>query len=357
MPFFPDATAFRRLVDGSLQGLAPALGRICLGGLELPYTAIVAARNLAYDWQLVPLEQVTAPVISIGNITLGGTGKTPLVAWLARKLVGLGYRPAIVSRGYGAARGEVSDEAAELAILLPGVLHRAARRRSRAAREAIAAEADVILLDDGFQHRRLARGLDLVAIDATDPFGCGRVFPRGLLREPLRGIARARGIILTRSDQVSAEQRTAIRAALTNGLGHRMPQVWAEARHRPVGWRTPAGEQLPLDALRSGSVVAFAGIGNPDAFVDSLRRVTDQIKAVRRFPDHHRYTAAECEGLASWARTTAADWAVTTLKDLVKIPGGSLGGIPLVALEISLELTCGEDAILDLVRHALASPK
>ena len=345
MGLVPDAESFKRLVDGTTRGPVAGLARAGLAALALPYGLAVACRNAAYDRGLLSVARAAVPVISIGNLTLGGTGKTPLVAWAAALLARHGRRPAIVSRGYSAARGERGDEAAELALLLPDVPHVADRDRVAAVARAVAGGADAVVLDDGFQHRRLARDLDVVAVDATDPFGCGRLFPRGLLREPLRGLARGQAVILTRSSAVDADRRAAIRAALTAARGGAPPLLWAEADHRPVGLRDAAGATRPLAALRGSRVFAFAGIGNPSAFRAAVEPLAAEVVGFRPLPDHHPYTPADLEALGRAASAARADLAVTTLKDLVKVRREALGGVPLVALEIAIGFAFGAEAV------------
>jgi tetraacyldisaccharide 4'-kinase len=353
MPVLPDAAAFRRLVDGSQRGAAATLARAGLAALALPYAAAVTIRNAAYDRGIAATRRAAVPVVSVGNLTLGGTGKTPLVAWVAGRCVAAGRRPAIVSRGYGAARGQTSDEAAELALVLPAVPHVADRDRVAAAAEAMARGADAIVLDDGFQHRRLARDLDIVAVDATDPFGCGHIFPRGLLREPLAGLRRAHAVVLTRADAVDADRRRALMAALGDICHRSGPQVWAEATHAPRRLRTATNEHLPLDALRGRPVAAFCGIGNPAAFRLALERLGADLIDFKTYPDHHAYSAADAAALVSWATAARADLVVTTLKDLVKVRTESLGGIRLAALEIAIEFLGGEAGLEALVRRAV----
>jgi tetraacyldisaccharide 4'-kinase len=340
MSLLPDAASFKRLVDGSASGLAAGALRCALRGLAAPYGVVVRGRNRAFDLGLLPIHSCPAPVICIGNLSLGGTGKTPLVAWAARHLVGLGMRPAIVSRGYGARRGQASDEAAELGLLMPGVPHVADANRVAAARRAVATGANAIVLDDGFQHRRLARDLDIVAVDATDPFGCGFLFPRGLLREPLRSLARADAVVLTRSTLVTTERRAEIRETLARHVGS-PPPVWAEATHRPVALRQSGGGTLPLESLRGRRIVACAGIGNPDAFRRSLEHLGADVAAFRAFADHHAYGVEDLDTLTAWARREQATMLVTTLKDLVKIDRDSLADIPVAAVEIAIEFTAG----------------
>jgi tetraacyldisaccharide 4'-kinase len=338
MTLLPDAEAFKRLVDGSARGVGPTLTRLALAGIAAPYGLVVGCRNLAYDHGLLPAVRGPVPVVSVGNLTLGGTGKTPLVAWLARVVAGHGLQPAIVSRGYGAARGDRSDEAAELAILLPHVPHVADRDRVAGVRTAAAAGAEVALLDDGFQHRRLARDLDIVAVDATDPWGGDHLFPRGLLREPLAGLGRAQAVVLTRATAVDPRRRIEIRRRLERACRGTRPQLWLEASHRPVHLRSAAAHTEPLERLAHARVAAFAGIGNPGAFRMTLENLGAHIVGFRPFPDHHAYTAVDLHALRDWAAGLHADLLVTTLKDLVKVRADRLGDVPLFALEIALEI-------------------
>jgi tetraacyldisaccharide 4'-kinase len=313
----------------------------------------VAARNAAYHAGWLAVDSASVPVVSVGNLTLGGTGKTPLVAWVARQLAAAGVPPAIVSRGYGAKPGETSDEAAELAILLPDVPHVANRSRAAGARTAASLGARVIVLDDGFQHRRLARDLDIVAIDATDPFGCDRLFPRGLLREPVAGLARAGGVVLTRADAVDEDRRRQIRATVERACGA-PPTAWAEAVHRPARLRRFSGPTLPLADLRGQRVFAAAGIGNPAAFRRTLGTLGPSIAGCRWFADHHAYADQDLEEVAAAGRDAGCDLIVTTLKDLVKIRSDELAGLPVVALEIALEMISGGDDIGAAIDRAIA---
>lgn len=349
MGMLPDAETFKRLVDGTTAGPAAAAARAALAAIAVPYGLAVTARNAAYDRGLLGAARVAAPVISVGNLTLGGTGKTPLVAWVVRHILDQGRTPAVVSRGYAARPGERSDEAAELALVIPGMRHVADRDRVAGSRTAIAAGSDTIVLDDGFQHRRLHRDLDIVAIDATDPFGCGRLFPRGLLREPLAGLARAQAVVLTRASSVSAARRAEIRGALADSCAGRLPAVWMETEHRPVALRTLDGSREPIDVLRGMPVVAFAGIGNPAAFRATLQTLGAEIVAFQAFPDHHTPTAADIAPLTARVQAGSARMLVTTLKDLVKIPRSWPAAAPLAAVEIAIEPLAGGSDIANLL--------
>lgn len=350
----PDAERFRRLVDGRLTGLLPTCARAGLALAAVPYGLAVTLRNASFDHHLRAIAKAPVPVVAVGNLTLGGTGKTPLVAWLARYLAERGWRPAVVSRGYGAARGHRSDEAAELGLLLPDTPHYADPRRIRAAQAAAASGATVVLLDDGLQHRQLARDLNLVVIDATDPFGSERLFPRGLLREPVSGLRRADAVILTRADRASAATRQAIRERSAR-LCRNRPLPWLETSHQPVQLRAADGTTAPLSTLANRRLFGFAGIGNPAAFQATLREGSRDLVGFKAFADHHPYDHADLRELSRQAHALNAEMAVTTLKDLVKLPQTELGGIPLVAVEIGIAFH-GETGGLETLLAGLRPP-
>jgi tetraacyldisaccharide 4'-kinase len=201
----------------------------------------------------------------------------------------------------------------------------------------------VVVLDDGFQHRRLHRDLDVVAVDASDPFGCGHLFPRGLLRERVCGLARADAIVLTRATGVDPDRRAAIRNEVTRARGGR-PVVWLETEHRPTATRTATGGAAALDSLSNRRVAAFCGIGNPAAFRRTLVEAGADLAGFRSFADHHAYGPADLESLTTWAEALGATEVLTTLKDLVKLRTDRLGRLPLAAVEVSLEpLTSAAD--------------
>jgi tetraacyldisaccharide 4'-kinase len=294
---------------------------------------------------------VSVPVISVGNLTLGGTGKTPMVKWIARWLQANGGGAAIVSRGYGAAVGEQNDEALELAQALPNVPHIQNRDRVAGAQQAISNfAADCIVLDDGFQHRRLGRDLDIVLLDALEPFGFEHVFPRGTLREPPVGLQRAQVVCLSRADIATAQQRAAIRqrvAALA-------PQaIWCEVAHSASSIVNASGETQPLAALAAQRVAAFCGIGNPAGFRHTLSHTACEVISWREFPDHHRYTPADLETIAAEAKASNAQLVVCTLKDLVKCRRDELGGLPLWAVAIEMKFLAGQEALEERIRQLI----
>lgn len=350
-----DLTSHREIVSGRRRGLGAWLIRGMLWLASGPYAWAVSYRNRQYDRTPARVWPVEVPVICVGNITTGGTGKTPLVAWLARWLRAKDVRVSIVSRGYGATQGGPNDEALQLEQALPDVPHVENADRFAAARLAIdELDTQLILLDDGFQHRRLARDLDIVLLDALNPFGHGYLLPRGLLRESLAGLSRAQVIGLSRADLVTAAERSRIRQTVAR---YAPSAVWIELRHAPKAVVNASGERLPLSALDDKSLAAFCGIGNPDGFRATLNRLTGELVGFREFVDHYDYQRDDLGALARWAQAMGAKWLVCTEKDLVKIGADAIEGVPVYAIAIELEITAGKaelEAILaPLVHDAL----
>ena len=340
----PTVAAFwGSIVSGRARGVVPTLVRSLLWLAEGPYALAMRVRNWQYDRDPERLSQACVPVICVGNITLGGTGKTPVVEWLARWFRAKNIRVTIVSRGYGAEQGSRNDEALELEERLLDVPHLQNADRVAAAAMAIEEfDCQLILLDDGFQHRRLVRDLDIVLIDAVEPFGYGHVFPRGMLREPLVGLKRAHVVMLSRANLVSVERRREIRTVVQRYA----PQAaWAEVMHAPRELRNTAGDVFPLETLRGARVAACCGIGNPAGFRHTLESCGCEIVAWREFPDHHHYTRDDVESLEHWAKQSGVDRVICTHKDLVKLRVATLGGIPLAALVIGIEVISGMDEI------------
>ncbi|MEZ6091366.1 MAG: tetraacyldisaccharide 4'-kinase [Pirellulaceae bacterium] len=309
-----------------------------------PYGAVVRLRNRRYDRGKAPIGRADVPVISVGNITTGGTGKSPMVAWIARLLRDEGLRVALISRGYGAAAGMVNDEALELEERLPDVPHVQNPDRVQAAAVVVEElETEVILLDDGFQHRRLHRDLDIVLIDATCPFGYQALLPRGLLREPLSSLKRADVVVLTRSDAVSDDQRDQIQKTVSR---YATNATWVSSVHAPSRLRSFGNDDQPLETIANQEVLVFSAIGNPSAFSQTVRQCGAKIVAEKQFPDHHRYNRNDIETLIAWAgRYPTATSFVCTHKDLVKLKADRLGRLPLFAICIDMQITEGEEAL------------
>lgn len=345
------AERFLSLLRGERRGILPSLARLGLWTLSGPYGLGVRLRNWAFDRRWKKSHAVPVPVISIGNLTVGGTGKTPCVEYIARFYREREQQVAILSRGYGADKGP-NDEALVLEHNLPDVPHLQGPDRVGLARVAIEElESEILLLDDGFQHRRLVRDLDLVLIDATNPWGYGYLLPRGLLREPKSGLKRSHAVLLTRCDLVDEATLERIRQEVRR---HAPKVVIAESRHRPTCWINSKGETRNLDEEQARPVAAFAGLGNPEGFRETLKRLGREPMAWKVFPDHHNYTREDIEGLRAWARQLPPDAILaTTQKDLVKIGLDRLGDRPLWALRIELEVTGHREELERLLEGCL----
>jgi tetraacyldisaccharide 4'-kinase len=345
--------AFHALIRGERTGVWPALQRAGLWALSQGYRFSVALRNNSFDRRWTDSFKAAVPVISVGNLTVGGTGKTPCVEYVARFYRQLDLQVAVLSRGYrgyGVLTGR-NDEALVLEENLPDVPHLQGPDRAALAQVAVEElESDILVLDDGFQHRHLHRDLDIVLIDATCPWGHGHLLPRGLLREPIGSLRRADAVLLTRCDLVSPETVGAIKAAVTR-IKPELPI--AESTHRPAQWRNASQQTAALATLRERPLAAFCGLGNPDAFRQTLVKLGANVVAWRTYPDHHEYTKADMEALRAWAGDLPSDAAVaTTQKDLVKIGLDRIGERELWALQIALEVTAGRAALERLLAQA-----
>ncbi len=338
------------VIRGERHGFAAGLARASLSVAAIGYRAAIALRNRAYDRGWLEVHRAAVPVVSIGNLTVGGTGKTPMVEWVARWYRRRGKRVTIVSRGYGQVQG-LNDEGRVLEENLADVPHLQDPDRVQSARIAVEElEAELLVMDDGFQHRRLGRDLDLVLVDALDPFGLGRLLPRGLLREPIATLRRADVVILSRADLIPPDARAAIRAEAERHAG---PLKWVEARHAPLGLVDSEGATYPLDVLAGRPLAAFCGIGNPEGFRRTLQPLCGSVLDLRIFPDHHNYGAGDVESLAGWVQSLGADLVLTTQKDLVKLRCARLGPAALRALKIGLEIVAGDDVMEDAMARLL----
>lgn len=338
-----DSFAFAELVSGRRRGPLATMLRSGLQIASWGYRGGVAWRNRRFDRGRREIHHAPIPVISVGNLTAGGTGKTPMVEWICRWLRAHDRRVAILSRGYGAERDGVNDEALQLEQLLPDVPHLQDPDRVRLAEIAYEElESEILVLDDGFQHRRLHRDLDLVLIDATNPFGFGHLLPRGLLREPKQSLARADLVILTRVDQVDPVELEKLRREVRR-LAPSRPVV--ETSHHATRLLSTDGEMKPLGGSGEAGmrVVAFCGIGNPSSFRRTLEQVGYEVVDLKTYPDHHRFRREDLAELDRWSRGhTHAERVVCTHKDLVKIQRREIGGKPLSAVCVELRMRAGE---------------
>ncbi len=258
---------------------------------------VLALRAGLYRVGLLRPKRVTVPVISVGNLTVGGTGKTPMVLQLAQELARRGLVPAVVARGYGAHVDGLNDEGAELAHRFEGLVQAQHPKRVLAAQRAIACGAQALVLDDGFQHRQLHRDLDLVLVDATRPWGLRStraLLPRGLLREAPTALRRADLLVLTRADQVDAAALGALRAELA-ALAPGVAQLVCV--HEPDVLVDEQGQRHALSWLAGREVCAVSGLGNPQAFERTLEQLGARLAQTVRRPDHHAWTREDLAGL------------------------------------------------------------
>ena len=329
-----------QVISGQRRDLAAALTRIGLSVAEPVYRGAVAARNHAYDHRWLAVHRAGLPVISVGNLTTGGTGKSPFVMWLARQFRDSGQRVCVLSRGYMATTNGVNDESMELASRLPEIAQVLNRDRVAGAKKALQEkQAQVLLLDDGFQHRRLHRDLDIVLIDAAQPFGFDRLLPRGLLREPKRSLARADFVLITRADAITPDSLRLLQAEIRR---HFESETIGVSRMVPNHLLQSDGTVRPLDVLSSFPVASFCGVGNSVAFSQAVRGLFPEVVHDASFSDHHRYTEKELSGLAASAKQAGASVLICTHKDLVKIRRTEIHDLPVYALIVDLEFLSGQ---------------
>ena len=324
---------------------------LILPPLSVLYNAVTRTRLSLYRRGTFHATKLDRPVISIGNITTGGTGKTPLVEWVARAVSAEGKKVCILTRGYGrdnpdrmvivsdgrtilATPSEAGDEPFLLATnLLGGAAVISSADRVAAGTEAIEQfDTDCFVLDDGFQHLRLERDLNIVTIDATNPWGGGHLLPYGRLREPLSGLKRADCIVITRTDQA-------------RNIDELEPEIRKHAGDVPVFHSRMNTSRITRlnhsPETLVPPVAAFCAVGNPSSFFDSL---THEVVLQKAFPDHHRYSQPEIDSLIDAARSAGANSLITTAKDAVKLRSLSFS-LPCYVVEIEPRIENAEELI------------
>jgi tetraacyldisaccharide 4'-kinase len=325
-----------KVVRGHKQGFVAKVVLLICTLLANIYYLGIKTRSKFYNWGIKRSEELPCTVISVGNITVGGTGKTPVTQLLAREFKERGLKVAILNRGYKAdyedeiglvsdgekifmTPEEAGDEAFMMAQSLPEVPVIIGSDRVITGRYAYENfDTDILLLDDGFQHWPLARDIDVVVVDATNPFANGRLIPRGTLREPLSSLGRADIFFLTKVDQVSRGKINDICAKLND---HNPMALIFETAHRPTYLRT-LGEKIDLDSeldLTDKRVMAVSGIGNPQSFEQTLRDLGADLVDQFRFQDHHKYQDEEVIDIFSKAVEQNVELIVTTEKDAVSM--------------------------------------
>jgi tetraacyldisaccharide 4'-kinase len=322
----------------------PPLLRIVLWPLSLLYGHVTRWRAWLYARGIFKQKRLSRPVISIGNLTVGGTGKTPMVIWLTQRLMREGKRVGILTRGHKG-NGESSDEVELMKLRLPPGTQFGVGADRHEQGQKLAANVDVFVLDDGFQHLRLARELNILLIDAAQPLAKQTMLPTGRLREPISAMTRADVLVFTRSETVPGSgaaieklQDYPVFSAATQLLGFRQ-----------------LGTGTDLHALReisSGPFYAFCGIGNPVAFFQDLKNWNVPLAAQCQFADHHRYDARDVAELEAAARTAGAKALLTTEKDAQNLSGCSFTQLPVCLAVIDLEIS-KEAVLLSLIREKL----
>jgi tetraacyldisaccharide 4'-kinase len=326
------------------------------------YAMAMRVRAELYRRGVFLQHRLAVPVVSVGNLTLGGTGKTPMVLHLARLLAGCGLKPAVVSRGYGGRAKQpvnvvsdgqtlllpaalAGDEPRLLAENLAGVPVLTGIRRVLVGQAAIdSLGADIIVLDDGFQHLALRRDLDLALFNAGSPLGNGRVFPGGPLREPVPALARAHAFIITGVDETTSSQAADFQGLLRDKFPGK-PVFTAGYRAEGM-MRLTASGSTPVAPQETGRLFAFCGLARPDSFRDFLAREGISVAGFATFQDHHRYTAPDLAELEQQARASGAAGLITTEKDAVKLVDVIREPLPLYFLKVSMAVEDGLDAFV-----------
>jgi tetraacyldisaccharide 4'-kinase len=356
-----DQANFKKLISGQSSGLAATILRFFLYAASEVYSAVIHVRNCLYSKERLKTYRVNATVISIGNITTGGTGKTPLVVWLCNQLT-KNYKVAILTRGYKSRAQESQNHRDEPAILAENCPQ--AKVVVNPDRVAGAAEAiskfgtNVLIMDDGFQHRRLGRDLDVIAIDATTPFGYGKMLPAGLLREPIDSLKRADAAVITRCNQITETELSQIE----KNLGIINPDMLiAKSIHTPAYIKSENNKEIGLEQIKGKEIFAFCGIGNPEAFLNTIQKLGGNLIGSKVFNDHYHYTDDCLADINKRAEYLKADLILTTQKDWTKIisdlgfqTSNSESSLPLAYIGIEIEFLAGEDKLRDLIENTLA---
>lgn len=346
--------------------------KILLGGFSVAYRKAVQSRLALYRRRILRPQELGCMVVSIGNLTVGGTGKTPVAEMLARELQGRGRRVAILSRGYKSVprpfvqrlrqrlfknrelfpprvvsdgkrvlldSRRAGDEPHMLAKNLPGVCVLVDKDRVKSGIHAMRHfSSDVLLLDDGLQYQRLRHSMDVVLVDSQAPFGNEHLLPRGTLREPPANLRRASFIIVTKC---GPERDEALIARLRK-LNPSAPII--ECRHAPRHWTDIiTGEQFPLDHLSGRHVGAMSGIARPESFEEGVRRLGLKVEIAKGFADHHRYTKKEILRFLEWCDRRSLDALVTTEKDAVRFPDIDNPAVRMFFLRVEIEILRGQE--------------
>jgi tetraacyldisaccharide 4'-kinase len=385
------AARLRGFVDSTDRSFLAVAFRTSGLALSVPCSLLVRVHHRLYDLRIRKSVRVPCPTISIGNVTMGGVGKSPFVAWLTEYLIEQGRRPGLISRGYKSreqasqtelkkakddpnssdrfARYQIfNDEAREFVARFPSVPYFLGRDRVEVADALLRSrpDVDVVVLDDAFQHRKIARDLNVVLLDALNPFGGDRLPPSGFLREPTTALARADVILLNRADLVDVDARKAIRkrvlklapGALWGELAQRPRSICRRVKPETQSERAVV-QEITVDEWQKRSagsrVLAFCGLGAPAGFRKTLNALGLDPVAFLEFPDHCLYDRNDLKRLADAVKETNAGLLLTTMKDFVKFNGTEPLGVPLDALTIGVEFLEGREAFCQKTLDTLAN--
>ncbi len=355
------------LITTKQRGVISIILRPPLMPLSWFYRAVIWIRNYCFTSGIFKQKRLPCSVISVGNIVAGGTGKTPAVAAIAKLLQNKGFQVAILLRGYKrhssekirvvsdgenllCSREESGDEANMLARQLPKIPVVVGKQRYLTGEAAIERyNSDILILDDGFQHRQLARDVDILTIDTTQPFGTGALLPVGTLRESTSAIQRADIILLTRTDAVDTNigdlkvelNRLAPNTLILESVHHPTSLYWLD--------QTDKHTKMPIEDLTGKRLLAVCGIGNPNAFAATLEKYNPEAVELIAFPDHHVYTESDLQQIQQQMERYGAEWIITTQKDEQKLASLPTE-LPIVVLAIELVITDGEEALMEALQ-------
>jgi tetraacyldisaccharide 4'-kinase len=345
---------YRKLISGSTPGAVAAAGRLGLAAAAKVYTPVITVRNRLYSKRWLKIYTADAAVISVGNITVGGTGKTPLVVWLYNFLQQKNISCAILTRGYKTGRDKLSDEPAILAKNCPQAKIIVNPDRVAGAEKAVGQfGVQVLIMDDGFQHRRLARDLDIVAVDATLPFGYDKLLPAGLLREPVTAISRAHAVVITRTEQLPEYKISQLEQKL---MSFNPNLILARSIHEVVCAKTIDKGTFTIDQIKEKKIFAFCGIGNPDAFFSTVKGCGLNVVETKIYDDHYCYTDKDVEQIIRQGEDAGADVILTTEKDWTKTALFAMHkeDITFAHLQIQLKICAGEDKLKQLIEDKIS---
>lgn len=341
-----------RVITDQAGGSLAAVIRFFLWLLSFIYAGMIIVRNICFDRGFPKVIDLGKPVISVGNLTWGGVGKTPFVVFLAEHLKARGVAPAVLMRGY-MKNAAPSDEAEVLRRAVPGMAVGVGADRAKSAHQLnMKQPVDVFILDDGFQHRKVKRGLEILLIDANNPFGNGELIPRGILREPVEAMRRADVIVLTKTD-INPSAARALEERIKR-IHPSCPVAWAV--HQPQSFVDVfSGEEIALSGWHPQKAMSFCSIGDPDHFVETLAKIGLESERNFIFPDHHLYQEQDIKDIVGAAQKAGVDALLTTSKDAVKIAQFKdlFGPLKCRILKIHFEIEVGKEGVVGRVDRLL----